>query len=341
MIGRRLQQLRLARNLSLEDLAVQMGGIVTRQAISKYEHGKANPTPTVLAKLASVLGVNASHFFTEPSIKVEFIAYRHSGIMLKKDYERLKSKIESELENRVEILELAGQVDGFKIPIQHFPVRTMEDAEKAADKLRSSWKLGLEPIVNVTETIENNLICVISMEAADNFDGLSAKVCDREDNLKTVALVTRCNVDAVRQRLNLTHELGHLVMKIGKDIDEENAAFRFGKAFLAPASRIYEEVGERRGLIQLQELLLLKQRYGLSIQALIMRLLELGIISDSYCKEWFSWINKLGWRKHEPEDWNTEESHWLERNVLRLFTEGVIDKNTAKRIKAFLNIRVW
>ena len=335
MIGQRLQQLRLARNLSLEDLAVNMGGMVTRQAISKYEHGKANPTPTVLSKLANVLGVNASYFFTEPSIKVEFIAYRRSGQLLERESERLKSKIEYELENRVEILELLGQVDGTKIPIQAFAVKSMEDAEKAAENLRSDWKLGLEPIRNVTETLENRYMCVINVEADDSFDGISAKVCDQENNLKTVALVTRTAVDVVRQRLNLTHELGHLVMDISEKLnekEEEEAAFRFGTAFLAPAKRIFEEIGERRSLIQLQELFLLKRTFGLSIQALILRLLELNIITESYYWNLFSLINKLGWRKHEPEDWDVERSFWLEKHVLRLFTEGVIDKNKVKRI---------
>ncbi len=335
MIGRRLQQLRLARNLSLEDLAVQMGGMVTRQAISKYEHGKANPTPTVLAKLANVLNVNASYLFTEPSINVEFIAYRQSGQLLERESERIKSKIECELENRVEILELLGKVDGSRIPIQAFPVNIMEDTEKAAEKLREYWDLGLEPIRNITETLENRNICVINVKADDDFDGISATVCDRENNLKTVALVTRTEVDVVRRRLNLTHELGHLVLNISEQLDEEdveNAAFRFGAAFLAPAKRIFEDIGERRSAVQIQELLLLKRRFGLSIQALIRRLLELKIINESYYGSLFSLINKLGWRKHEPEDWDVESSFWLEKNTIRLFTEGVIDKNTVKRI---------
>ena len=65
MIGKRLQQLRLSRCLSLESLAAKMGGIVTKQALSKYELGKANPSPYILSKLAEALGTNASYFFTD------------------------------------------------------------------------------------------------------------------------------------------------------------------------------------------------------------------------------------------------------------------------------------
>lgn len=338
MIGRRLQKLRLVHNLSLEDVAVQMGGMVTRQAISKYENEKANPTPTVLAKLANVLGVNASFFFTEPSIKVEFGAFRQSGNLLKIESERIKSIIERELENRVEILEILGQDDGSKMPIQSLTVKSMDDTEKAAENLREDWDLGLEPIRNITETLENRNICVINVEASKNFDGISAKAYDQENILRTVALVTRTKVDVVRQRLNLTHELGHLVLKISKKLIEENeeneekAAFRFGAAFLAPAKKIFEDIGERRSAIQLDELFLLKRRFGISIQALIFRLMELKVITESYYWNLFSLINKLGWRKGEPEDWDVEKSFWLEKNVLRLLTEGVIDYNTVKRI---------
>ena len=160
MNGRRLQKLRKARNLSLEDLVVQMGGIVTKQAISKYEHGKATPAPTVLAKLANALGVNASYFFSEPSIRVELIAYRKSGQLLERDSERIQNVIECEFENRVEILDLLGKADAKRVPIQSYPVENIEDTEKAAEDLRNCWNLGLEPIQNVTETLESNNICV-------------------------------------------------------------------------------------------------------------------------------------------------------------------------------------
>jgi Zn-dependent peptidase ImmA (M78 family) len=275
---------------------------------------------------------HASYFFTEPSVKVEFIAYRQSGNLSVRESDRLKNKVEIELENRVEILELLGQADGTKIPLKTFDINKQEDTEEAAGELRNCWGLGLEPICNVTETLERNSICVINMEADDDFDGVSARVYDNADKLKTVALVTRRNVDVVKQRLNLTHELGHLLMKVNNALNEEDVAFRFGKAFLAPAKRIYEDIGKKRSLIQIDELMSLKKRYGLSIQALLVRLYELDIITKTHCNDWYSMIYKWGWRNHEPEDWQNETSDWLQNQVIRLFSEGIIDKNTVKRI---------
>lgn len=332
MNGRRLQQIRKARNLSLEGLVAQMGGIVTKQAISKYEHGKSTPTPTVLAKLANALGVNASYFFTEPSIRVELTAYRKTGQLLENDYKRLKSVIECELENRVEILDLLGEYNVKEIPIQSYIINNIEDTEKAAEDLRDYWNLGLEPIQNITETLESNYICVINVESDGRVDGIAAEAYDQANSLKAVALVTRTEVDVVRQRLNLTHELGHLVLNISNELDEEKVAFRFGAAFLAPAKNIFKDIGDRRSAIQFEELLLLKKRFGISIQSLIHRLLELKVINQSYYSNLFSLISELGWKDGEPEDWDVEKSCWLEKNVLRLFAERAIDKNTVRRI---------
>jgi len=332
MFARRLQQVRLARNLSLDALAAKMGGMVTKQALSKYERGQSNPSPVVLAKLAESLGVRAAYFLADPGIRIEFIAYRSSPRLLAKEAKQLESRIQHELESRVEVLNLLGKSDGSRVPVGAYSVHDHKDAEAAAENLRSRWQLGIAPIVNVTDTLENNSTCVFDIETGVNFDGISAKVFDDQDNLKTIALVTRANVDGVRQRLNLAHELGHVVMIVDEDLDEELAAFRFGAAFLMPASMIFQEVGEKREIIQLDELLFLKRRFGLSVQSLLHRLLELGIIKESYYYDWRSLLNKMGWKMHEPEDWPFERSGWMKRQVLRLLVEGVIGVDQAERL---------
>jgi len=60
-----------------------MGGIVTKQALSKYELGKTTP-PVVLNKLASALGVNAACRWSKPSFSVKFIADRKGSLMILK-----------------------------------------------------------------------------------------------------------------------------------------------------------------------------------------------------------------------------------------------------------------
>jgi Zn-dependent peptidase ImmA (M78 family)/transcriptional regulator with XRE-family HTH domain len=53
--GVRLRAARKMAGLSMEDLAGKLGGVVTKQAISKYEQGQMMPSPEVLGKLVEVL----------------------------------------------------------------------------------------------------------------------------------------------------------------------------------------------------------------------------------------------------------------------------------------------
>jgi len=332
MVGHRLKQLRLARNLSLDALAAEMGGIVTKQAISKYENGRAQPSPVVMTKLASVLGVKAAYFFHEPTISVEFIAYRRSPILLKREEERIKGIVERALEDRVRLQELSGQLDESMIPIREWHVDALEDTEKAAEELRERWKLGLAPISNTCDTLEEHGLAVLAVEANERFDGISAIAYDDERHVKAAATVTRRDIDGERQRLNLAHELGHIVLDISEKVHEEQAAFRFGAAFLAPCARIFDEVGKKRALIQVAELLLLKRQFGISMQALVYRLHELGIITDSYYSRWWPLFDSYGWRTKEPEALPYEEPHWLRRTALRLLAEGLISRGDVERM---------
>ena len=53
--GVRLRAARKMAGLSMADLAAKLGGLVTKQAISKYEQGRMMPSPEVLERLISVL----------------------------------------------------------------------------------------------------------------------------------------------------------------------------------------------------------------------------------------------------------------------------------------------
>jgi len=53
--GVRLRSARKMAGMSMEDLAGKLGGLVTKQAISKYEQGQMMPSPEVLERLVEVL----------------------------------------------------------------------------------------------------------------------------------------------------------------------------------------------------------------------------------------------------------------------------------------------
>ncbi len=332
MLSTRLKQLRLARGLSLDALAASMGGLVTKQALSKYELGKARPSVVVLNKIAAIMGVKSSFLWSNPTVDVKFIAYRKGSGLLKKEQARVEALVANALEERIRLHTITGQRDGHCIPVQELKIRKVEDAENAAEKLRSDWNLGLDPIADMTGVLEDHNIHVLEVTAGDKFDGISAVGLDEENTVKAGAVVSRRGLPGERQRLNLAHELGHLVLKVHQSIDEEKAAFRFGAAFLFPVDAVHREVGNRRGFIQTEELLILKKRYGVSIQALLYRLHDLGVITDSYYKQWCIDINRMKWRKAEPCELPPERPRWLRKSVLRAFAEELIKKQAAEKL---------
>ncbi|MCL5772687.1 MAG: XRE family transcriptional regulator [Actinobacteria bacterium] len=328
MINQRLRRLRLARGYSLEKLASEMGGIVTKQAISKYEKGTSKPSPSVLNKLSEVFKIKSSYLWAEPAISVKFIAYRKKSSLPKKEMERIENYVEQKLEERIRLQDLLQQKMEACLPVQDYSIKKIDDVEQAAINLRNNWSIGLDPIANVIDLLETHLIHIIDVNTSGNFDGLTALGYE-EGKLKAAAIALGSRVSGERQRFNLTHELGHIVLDIPCDIDEEKAAYRFGLAFLAPESQILKEVGAKRSFITLQELLFLKSRFGLSIQALLYRLKDLGVINNSYYKNWCIEINKRNWKKNEPAEMKPEKPVWLRQNILRAISEGIVTQEEA------------
>ena len=332
MIDQRLRQLRLSRGLSLDALAAELGGMVSKQALSKYEQGKIRPLPGVLVKLAEVLGVKAAYFAAPFDAEVEFVAYRKLSGLTKKEEKQVENFVAAALEERLRLQERIGRGGEIDLPVRSLTVKRLEDAERAAEALRERWNLGLDPIASVVDVLEDHFIHVLEIDAGEKFDGISAVVHDADRKLRGAGAVTRRNVPGERQRLNLTHELGHLVLKIAEDVDEEKAAFRFAGAFLAPAEIIRREVGVRRAYVGPEELMLLKGRFGMSMQALLYRMRDLGIITESHYKEWAVEISRRGWRRQEPGAMTPERPQWLRRNVLRALSEGVLAHEDAERM---------
>lgn len=332
MIGQRLRQLRRARGMSLDALAAEMGGIVTKQSLSKYENGIARPSPVVLTRMAAALRVKSAYLWAAPTISVEFMAYRkRSGLGLA-EMERVEGLVTYALEQRVRMQELTEQHDGSDLPVRQMPVSTLADAERAAQQLRSIWNLGTDAIASVVGTLEDHLVHVFQIDANEKFDGISAVARDDRGEIVSAAVVTRQHAPGDRQRLNLAHELGHLLLNPGEEVDEEKAAFRFGTSFLVPAETLRREVGTKRGFFELAELLLLKKRFGMSIQALLYRLRDLGIITGSHYQDWCILINRYGWRRQEPLELPPEPPEWLRRNVLRAVAEEALTAEEAEQI---------
>jgi Zn-dependent peptidase ImmA (M78 family)/transcriptional regulator with XRE-family HTH domain len=332
----RIKTLRLAKGFSQEDLVTAVGGIVSKQALSKYETGKMKPSLTVARQLAIALGVKTIHLLAEPRFAVEFLAYRNKSSMLVRDKEQLESYVQVQLERRAAISSRLGSAipahsdaysDAQTSHLPRFTVRTLQDVEQAAKSLRQTWDLGLDAISSITDTLESHRIHVLNVDASTKFDGISAVVHDDSGEVIAAGVVSRTGVSGERQRMNLTHELGHLVLdtqNLDDELDDEKAAKRFAGAFLMPDDAVRLELGEKRPNLSHEELFIIKKRFGISVQAIVMRAADLGIINADLKTRFFKYAGQNGWRTQEPQPFAVEEPQRWKQIIARGLSERLL-----------------
>jgi Zn-dependent peptidase ImmA (M78 family)/DNA-binding XRE family transcriptional regulator len=323
-IGERIKQARQANRLSLRALAEKAE--VSAMAISKYERGLAMPGSAVLLRLARALEVSIDFLLRPTSVSVQLQAYRKHASLCVKDQQAIQMRIQEWLERYLEIESFfPAEQRPTSLPVRQ--VRSMEQVEELAGELRANWRLGLDPIENLTQLLEDQGIKVGLVSGFDHFDA-----CTFLAN-GTPVIVTRADLPGDRQRFNLGHELGHLVLDVEGELNPEAACHRFVGALLVPSEKARFELGSSRTTLDLIELYLLKLKYGLSMQAWIYRAKDLGIILENEAARLFKHFRTRGWHRREPgEPLPTEKPLRMERLVYRALAEDLISRSRAQEL---------
>jgi Zn-dependent peptidase ImmA (M78 family)/DNA-binding XRE family transcriptional regulator len=325
--GIRLASARKMAGMSLQQLSDDLDSVVTKQSLNKYEQDVMKPDSEFLIKVANVLNVTIDYFFREAAVKLESVEFRKKVKLSKTEEESIKQKTIDFLERYFELENLLNLKSDFKNPLKKNKVKKLEDIEEYATELRKTWELGLNPIVNVVEMLEDKHIKVFEIEAPDSFDGLSAYVNE------IPVIVINKNFDVVRRRFTALHELAHIVLDFDKSIEEkelEKLCHAFAGAFLIPKKSFIEEFTIQRNHISLEELKHIKSYYGISIQAIMARAKNLNIINDYVYKNFSIHFNTLGYRKNEPGEYTgTEKSLRFQQLLYRAAAEEVISLSKA------------
>ena len=299
--GNRLRSARKMAGLSMEDLANNAGGIVTKQAISKYEKGIMKPSSNVLIPLAKALGVKPEYFYRHSEIELSGMQFREKSNLSVKKIESLKQRTIDFLERYLELENILGAQEKFFNPLNSVTINSLDDVEKIALKLRDEWKLGLAPITNLLAKLEENGIKIFEVRNVNNFDGLSASVGDLH------IIVINMDLPTDRIRFTTAHELAHILCNFPEDSKKEKYCHAFAGAFLLPKEILERELMQRREQITLWELNEIKQLFGISIQAIVKRAHMVGIVSDLFYRNFQIVLNKKGWKKKEPVGYEGKE----------------------------------
>jgi Zn-dependent peptidase ImmA (M78 family)/DNA-binding XRE family transcriptional regulator len=345
MIGSRIKQAREAAGLSQRDLAAACG--LSAMAISKYERGELIPPSKVLGALAEALEVRVEYFFRSRSVELEKLEFRKHARLPAKQEQRVLADARDQIERWLELEDLLPNqwAQPFSVPAGvPKKIRSGGDIERAALAVREAWGLGVEPIVDLIEVLEDQGLKVLLSEYAKaaKFDGLAA-----EANGHTVILVG-ADQPGDRQRFTMAHELGHLVLEDRLDPaafegeeDEEKACHRFAGAFLAPAEQAVAALGKRRSRVELPELYLLKHQWGLSMAAWTFRARDLEIINKSTMGKLWVVLRARNWHETEPGDpYPKEQALRFQRLVFRALAEELIGESKAAELLGISQIEL-
>ena len=113
-----------------------------------------------------------------------------------------------------------------------------------------------------------------------------------------------------------------------------------------PADTVRTEIGRRRTAIGWSELFNVKRVFGVSVQAIVYRCWDLGIINDALYRQLFRDISRFGWRTPpypEPQPIEPERPSRFERLCSRALAENVISEAKAAELlgKSVRDLHQW
>ena len=329
--SQRLKAARIMRGLSMEKLAALTEGKLTKQAIGKYEKGQSMPESENLAALAKALDVNLEYFFRpiQQTVTLSAPSYRKRRSLAQKQLNAINEKIRDHVERYLQIESIfpPERFPSLRLPeLKGRQISEIEQVEDLANKVRTMWNLGYAPIDNLTEVLEDHHVIIVQIEGDKKFDGLS---CWANNEIPIVVCKKVDTGD--RQRSNIAHELGHLLIR-ADHINEEKAAQRFASALLVPEPVMYHELGQSRSRLGFEELHDLKHKYGMSLSMWVYRARALGIISESHAKAWFIELRKHNSLREPGNQVEIEEPQRFKRLVFQAYEEELITETKAAEL---------
>ena len=284
---------------------------VSPQSVSQYEHGKQSPSPEMLELISDKLNMPLSHFMREVShLESNPIFWRGRTTATRAARDRAEVRLiwlRDIIEYFVSFfdfpkLDLPKLMD---LPKDFRQIDT-DYLENVAARVRAHWQVPDGPMPDLLLEMENNGIIIsriyVGAEKLDAFSQWSSAY-----DIPLVVL-SRDKASAARQRFDAAHELAHLVLHSRVDPKRlnsatdykimEDQAHYFATAILLPADEFTNDLWSPT----LDGLLALKERWKVSVGAMIKRCKALQIVDDESEKRLWINYNRRGWRTNSNMD---------------------------------------
>ena len=312
------------RGLTLDEVSQRLNGMVTKQAISKYERGLMKPSSTVMNALCKLYQASPDFLLGRKPVVLSDFSFRSKEPVPQKLKQRIISKVQIWMEHYLALENLFDSITVFRNPVHGLNIVDFDDMENAALQVRRKWGLGNDTIASVCRILELVGIKVLELDIDEDVDGLCGWV------KKTPFIVLKKNnVTVERKRFTALHELAHILFPCLDEMDykrKERMCHRFASAILLPKEVVDTYVGKIRDNLTVSELSSLRSMYGVSVAAIVHRLRDLNVISVDYYNHIFDDRIKKnlleeGWGLYPLIDEAVKYKSLMNRAVV----EGVMD----------------
>ena len=227
-----------------------------------------------------------------------------NGKLSEDELQALEAKLSFWAEQYLTKEKEAGFPTRFKNPVKGTKVSTLEDAIHAADLLREKWHCGDGPIASILRLLERKGIMILAATLPDYVFGMSTWA-DKKHPLMVLDMRQK-KTTVERLRFTAAHELAHLLLAfpVNAELDIEKRCNKFAGFFLFTRQALIEEMGgEKRDVLTLEEMIDLREVYGISIAAQVHAAWDIRMISREHYDWWFDEKIKknrleVGWGKY-------------------------------------------
>lgn len=288
VVATNLTRARMLRRLTMEELANMIN--YSKQAIGHWESGVRIPDSKTLLAIARALELELDYFYNDCNVQFTMhnVNYREGMLLTENQRTEIENLTSTMLNDYLELEAIAKEFIDFQNPLEDILINNASDAEKAAKQLRKRWKLGEGPIYNISNLLEKKGIRIIKVDFGFNYnhEGLSGWA---ENRRVPVIVLNGRQQDISRVRFTILHELGHLLLVMSETLDLdaiEKLCDAFAGAVLLPSEILLQEFGKNRTAISMPELRRIKELYGISIAAIMVRARVTSLITYEAYTKW-------------------------------------------------------
>ena len=294
-LGRRLQEARKARGITQQDVADSLS--VARTTITALEKGERRIRPDELIQLAKLYGRNVSDLVGPREATAEFSVQFRTAVagaasqQAKTELEQGVQEFQRLCEDYLYLERLNALPVTRSYPPQ-YPFEGLapeEVAEDVASSERNRLGLGDGPVLNLRETLENDVgLRIFYVSLPSRVAGILAYT----DELGACIAANALHPEE-RRRWSLAHEFGHfltnrfrpeisILAAYEREPASERFADAFARSFLMPAAglrRRFNEISRLSGgNITAAEVCRVAHFYFVSVEAMMLRLEELRLL---------------------------------------------------------------